>query len=130
MGEQEDTGLKEGPGGMGGCMDSGLAVGWMSGRDNMWDTGSVRPERGGGTDGGSGSVGMVDGRGSGQLTDGGSRPDLCDPADREERTDISPPVKSTLGLVGMYPLVGGSHELNKLSGGAYGWFLEIFGETC
>ena len=85
----------------------------MSGRSNMRD----HAERGLGSGG----------RGSGQFADGGSRPDLCEPADREERTEISPPVKSMLGLVGMYP--AWSPELNKGSGDTYGWFLEMFGET-
>ena len=82
---------------LGGWTGRGLVVDWMSDRNNRRD----HAERGWDADGGSGSGG----RGSGQFADGGSRPDLCDPADREERTEISPPVKSILGLVGMYPVV-------------------------
>ena len=76
---------------LGGGTGRDLLMDWMSGRSNMSD----HAERGLGSGG----------RGSGHFADGGSRPDLCDPADREERTEISPPVKSMLGLVGMYPVV-------------------------
>ena len=83
--------------GLGGWTGRDLVVDWMFDRNNRRD----HAERGWDADGGSGSGG----RGSGQFADGGSRPDLCDPADREERTEISPPVKSILGLVAMYPVV-------------------------
>ena len=99
MGEQDDTGWVARPGGTGGRNDGGPGCDGASVHVSVRDTGSVRPKRDGCSDGGAMSGVTVDG--IWQVTDGGSRPDLCDPADREERIDISPPVKSTLGLEGI-----------------------------
>ena len=64
------------PGWMGGWMDMPPAVNWVSGHVNVWDTGSVLPSMGGGTVGCAGFGNTADIRGSGQLTDSGSCPDL------------------------------------------------------
>ena len=101
MGEQEDTARL---GWKGGRKDERPALDGVSVRVSVCDTGSVLPLIGGGTDGSVVSGETTDGRGSGAATDGGSRPDLRDPADREDKTEISPPIKSTLGLEGRYPL--------------------------